>query len=179
MQINSFSRHSEPRANLWISKQAKIAKGFSFPWVTYFKLKKKNFILKIKVSNTTLPVPRKPPTPSLSREPHCNYIRAGLGTPRTQEALCSLRRPLQGAQDFAPRAGWTRIRRSSPARARAGAQQLGPPARGRHPPGAHVCGLLSSRGRAAGVSAHQPLLIAGEGRAERAEARGSESALGG
>ena len=41
VQINSFSRHSEPRANLWISKQAKIAKGFSFPWVTYFKLKKK------------------------------------------------------------------------------------------------------------------------------------------
>ena len=41
MQRHSFSRHLEPRANLWISKQAKIAKGFSFPWVTHFKFGKK------------------------------------------------------------------------------------------------------------------------------------------
>lgn len=44
------------------------------------------------------------------------------------------------------------------------AERFGPPAWGRNLPATHVCRFLSSPGRAAGICAQHPLLIAGEGR---------------
>ncbi|XP_042790020.1 collagen alpha-1(III) chain-like [Panthera leo] len=104
--------------------------------------------------------------------------------PRAQEALWSPRKLPQApdARDLGPLPGQPQDPPGSP---RPRPTSTLPPTASAHPRGggirpAHVCGLLSSSGRAAAaVSAQQPLLIAGEGLSERAEPRGTENALGG
>lgn len=87
LQMNPFPRHPGPGSNLWVSRQDKTAKGFSFPWLTYFNFsvwKKKKSYSRLRfpllLCNTVQPVPWKPPAPLLSRELPCSYsTRPGAG----------------------------------------------------------------------------------------------------